>query len=300
VRGAASPQVKERFIYYRPASLDEAVDLLGNTDGEVSVLAGGTDLSVAIRHSEVHPRMVIDLKAVPELAPGIAFGPDSCLINANTPLITIERDQEMRCHYPGLVEAVRTVGSVLTRNRATLAGNICNASPAADTPPMLMAMGAEVVTSGIEGERVIPLDAFLTGYRKTALKQGELVRAVSLPRLGRRAGTAFLKLGIRKAMEISVTCVGTMIGLADDGAMHSAGIALGSVAPRTVRANPAEELLVGSQPTPMLFADAGRAAMEVAEPIDDLRASAEYRMAMVPILVERALATASRRAQDAP
>ncbi|MGH9051902.1 MAG: FAD binding domain-containing protein [Acidimicrobiia bacterium] len=284
------------FEYERPTSLDEAVQLLDERGEEAHLLAGGTDLAVAIRYGTVRPGVVIDLKQVPELAAAMRHTDEGFTISANTVMTDLEEDARIRERFPGLVEAAQVVGSVQIRNRATLVGNLCNASPAADTPPMLMALDTSVEISGPRGSRSLSIDEFLVGYRETALQRGEVLTAVHIPEPGPRSGTAFLKLGVRRAMEISIVCVGARIDLAEDGTIASAGLGLGSVAPQTVRPTRAEELLVGERPDPELLAAAGSSATEACSPIDDLRGSAEYRRAMVPVLVRRALSAALGRA----
>jgi aerobic carbon-monoxide dehydrogenase medium subunit len=284
------------FDYVRPRDLADAVSALAEEGRNARALAGGTDLMVALRHGLAHADVVVDLKRVVELAPGIEESEGSLLINANTPMTDIERDETVRSRIPGLVESAQVVGSVQIRNRATLAGNVCNASPAADTPPMLVALGASLLLTGPDGERRVGIDDFWTGYRETVLRKGDVVRAIEVPLPGPREGTAFLKLGVRRAMEISIVCVGARVALGHDGVISGVGIGLGSVAPATVRAASSEQLLLGEKPTPVLLAEAAAGAVGACTPIDDLRASADYRRAMIPVMVERALAVALRRA----
>jgi carbon-monoxide dehydrogenase medium subunit len=286
------------FEYERPTSLTEAMQLLADWGERARLLAGGTDLAVALRHGGASPQMIVDVKGVGELAPRIEVADGKYAFSANTVMTDLERDEQIRGRLRGLVEAAQVVGSVQIRNRATLTGNICNASPAADTPPVLMALDAILTVTGPHGSREMALDDFLVGYRRTALNVGELLTTVTVPEPGPRSGTAFLKLGVRRAMEISIVCVGARVVLAEDGTVASAGLGLGSVAPTTIRPRRAEQLLLGESPTPELFEAAGLAAGEVVSPIDDLRASAEYRRAMVPVLVARALATAAKRALE--
>lgn len=290
-----SAEMAPSFGFARPTSLAEVIAILDEQE-DARPLAGGTDLAVALRHGTERPGVVVDLKRVTELAPTIEQRDGVFLINANTPMIDLERDERVRRRIPGLVESAEVVGSVQIRNRATLAGNLCNASPAADTPPMLLALGATVEIVGPGGERRMQVDEFLTGYRETALRRGDIVRAVEIPAPGPQVGTAFLKLGVRRAMEISIVCVGARLELAKDGTIADVGVGLGSVAPTTVRATRSEEELLGSRPTEDLLAEAGSRALETCSPIDDLRASAAYRRAMVPVLVERALSLALERA----
>lgn len=282
-------------IYARPGSLEEATTLLAEQDGS-HALSGGTDLSVAMRHGKAEPRVVVDLKGIPELASSITRLDGGFRIAANTVMTDLERNEDVRLELPGLVEAAEVVGSVQIRNRATLAGNLCNASPAADTPPVLMALGASLELQGTGGRRSLAIDGFFVGYRQTSLEPGELITAITVPDR-ERSSSAFLKLGVRRAMEISIVCVGAMVELDETGRITSAGIGLGSVAPTTVRARTGEAILIGSEPSTDLFAEAGLLAASDCRPIDDLRASGEYRHAMVPVLVRRALATAYQRAR---
>jgi carbon-monoxide dehydrogenase medium subunit len=280
--------------YERPSQLADAIELMTRQDARA--LSGGTDLAVAMRHGKIDPGLIVDLKGIAELAPRIEHRDGFVEISANTVMTDIERHPYLQAVFSALVEAAQVVGSVQIRNRATVAGNLANASPAADTPPALLALDAEVSIAGEEGSRIIPVEEFLVGYRATALAPSELITAVRLPDPKGMAGSAFLKLGVRKAMEISIVCVAASLSLGTDGSITSAGLGLGSVAPRAIRPRSAEAILVGNLPSPELFANAGVAAGDESSPIDDLRAGADYRRAMVPVLVRRALDKALQRA----
>lgn len=280
--------------YERPASLSEAIDLLSGSDASYA-LSGGTDLAVAMRHGGTHPDLVVDIKAIPELKSSIEVSGGNFTIAANTVMTDLENHESVRLKLPGLVEAAEVVGSVQIRNRATLAGNLCNASPAADTPPVLMALRAELLTQGPSGPRTVPIDDFFVDYRTTVLEPGELITAIRIPVPSEKTSSSFLKLGVRRAMEISVVCVGASIEISESGEIVSAGIGLGAVAPTTFRPDEAEAMLAGQTPTQELFARAGEVAGDQCSPIDDLRASGGYRRAMVPVLVRRALGIAYER-----
>lgn len=284
--------------YQRPDSLAGAMELLAGAE-DAYPLSGGTDLAVALRHGGLHPSLIVDIKRIPELARSIEQSDGMFRISANTVMTHLETHEVIRNELPGLVEAAQVVGSVQIRNRATLAGNLCNASPAADTPPVLMSLRASLQIEGPKGTRTLPVDDLIVDYRTTALEPGELVAAVLIPKPAARSGSAFLKLGVRRAMEISIVCVGASLELDERGKITAAGLGLGSVAPQTVRASAAQELLVGQHPSRDLFASAGEIAAAACSPIDDLRATGEYRRAMVPVLVGRALSTALDRALDA-
>lgn len=281
--------------YVRPTTLTEACEILGEGDDR-QLLSGGTDLAVQIRHRKVKPGVVVDTKGIPEMARRIDLRDNEIVVSANTVMTDLETTPIVQEHLPGLVEAAQVVGSVQIRNRASLAGNLCNASPAADTPPVLMSLGTVVDLFGPDGPRSVPIGQFFTGYRQTALSPAELVTGFRIPRPGPGSGNAFLKLGVRRAMEISILCVAASITLDADRNITSAGIALGSVAPHTTRATTAESALIGRPISDRVCAEVGEAAAADCSPIDDVRASAEYRAAMVPVLVRRALRRALERA----
>jgi CO/xanthine dehydrogenase FAD-binding subunit len=281
--------------YERPSELAAAIDLMTREDARA--LSGGTDLAVAMRHGKSSPGLIVDLKGIAEMAPRIERRDGFVEISANTVMTDIEQDPHVQDLFPALVEAAQVVGSVQIRNRATLAGNLANASPAADTPPALLAHGAQVSIAGSGGTRLISVDELLVGYRSTSLARTELITDVRLPEPEGLAGSSFLKLGVRRAMEISVVCVAASLSLGPDGSIIAAGLGLGSVAPTAIRPRSAEGILVGSLPTPEIFARAGAAAGDESSPIDDLRAGADYRKAMVPVLVRRALDKALQRAR---
>lgn len=277
-----------------PTALAEAISLKESLGDTAVYVAGGTDLGVQLRRRIIEPAHLIALNSIAELG-GIGTVGNEVQIGGTVCHREIEESDLCAGELPALAEACRTVGSVQTRNIGTLGGNLANASPAADTPPVLLAFGAVVDLQGPGGERSVPIDEFFEGYRQTALRGAELIRRVRIP-LGRPGtGSAFIKLGRRKAMEISIACVGVRLDLAGDGTVESVGIGLGSVAPTVVRAGEAEALLMGAIPTDDVISLAATAAVGACHPIDDVRASAAYRLAMVPILVARALQTALQR-----
>ena len=182
------------FRYAQPHHLSEAFDILDRYGRDASLLAGGTDLVVGVRKGRIAPRMIVDLKRISGLAPGIAETEGRVSISAPTRLSEIIADRRIHDHFPALVEAARTVGSVQIRNRATLTGNICNASPAADTAPALLAYGAGVVLISRLGSRRLPLDEFLLGPRRTSRGADEIAAAVEIPMTRARTGSQFARL----------------------------------------------------------------------------------------------------------
>lgn len=281
--------------FHTPGTVADAVAMKSGFGDTAIFLAGGTDLGVQMRRRIVEPAHLISLGEVDGFRSIDRVG-DEIVIGAGVTHRQLEASPLLDGPLAALAEACRTVGSVQTRTVGTIGGNLCNASPAADTPPVLLALGASVSIAGPDGERTISLDDFFEGYRLTAIAADEILTAVRIPVPDGSRGSAFIKLGRRRAMEISIACVGARIDLAADGAIATAGIGLGSVAATTVRASAAEAVLAGAVPGPEAWGLAGAAALEACDPIDDVRATAAYRKAMVPVLVARALDAATVRA----
>src|SRR5258707_12592322 len=203
-------EVAPSFGYAQPHHLSEAFDILDAYGRDASLLAGGTDLVVGLRKRQIAPRLIVDLKRMSNLAPGIAETEGRVSITAPPRLSEIIADRRIQDHFPALVEAARTVGSVQIRNRATLTGNICNASPAADTAPALLAYGADVVLISRRGTRIVPLEEFLLGPRHTNIGTDEIAAAVEIPQPAARTGSRFARLPRRRGGDlatISVCCV---------------------------------------------------------------------------------------------
>jgi carbon-monoxide dehydrogenase medium subunit len=285
--------------FHTPATVAEALALKADLGDGAVFLAGGTDLGVQLRRRLLEPAHLISLGEIPGLSAVEELDDGTIAVGGAVTHRTIEESPLFSGALEALREACRTVGSVQTRSVGTVGGNLCNASPAADTPPVLLALGASVVLAGPAGRRTLPLDEFIAGYRATALRPAELLESVLIPAPAAATGSAFLKAGRRRAMEISIVCAGVRIDLAPDGTIAGAGIGLGSVAPTTVRAASAEEGLRGLPPGPEAFAAAGAAALDACDPIDDVRAGAAYRRAMIPVMVRRALEIAAARAGGA-
>jgi carbon-monoxide dehydrogenase medium subunit len=283
--------------FVAPDTVVEAIEqrhLLGDT---AIYLAGGTDLGVIMRRHLVTPQHLIDLSRIEELRT-LGRVDDVIVIGSAVTHRTIELSGLFAGHADALREACATVGSVQTRNVGTLGGNLCNASPAADTAPVLLALDAVVEIAGTEGRRLLPIDDFFAGYRQTALAPGEILTAIRVPVPDGPRGSAFLKLGRRKAMEISIASVAVRVDLTSDGMVAATGVGLGSVAATSLRSASAEQTLTGSPPAPETWDAAGHAAASDCSPIDDIRATGEYRAAMVSVLVSRAAEIAFHRARS--
>jgi aerobic carbon-monoxide dehydrogenase medium subunit len=286
--------VKE-FEYLAPQSIQQALEWLNTYRGRARVLAGGTDLYLRLRKGVFLPDYVIDLKRVPGLdyigsnrGGGVQIGPTTLQDD-------IARSSLIQQLYPAFAEAALWVGAVQTRNRATVVGNLCNASPAADTAPALLSYGAQVKIASAQGERTIPLEEFFVGPGKTALQDNELVAEIILPAPQPHTGAAFFRR-TRTAMDIAVVCGAAMLQLTN-GTCENARIALGAVGPTPLRATRAEAALRGQALTDQVIAEASRMASEEARPIDDVRSTAEYRREMVRVLTQRGLRQALERAR---
>ena len=279
------------FAYARPATLAEAMALLETHGPDARVLAGGTDLVIRLRDGSLRPTVVVDVKRIPELRPSIREEDGRLVISATTVMTDVAADERVRRHFVALAEAAAVVGSVQIRNRATLAGNVCNASPAADTAPSLLVYGAEAVAVGPQGARRIPMEDFFVRSGQTTLRRGELVSAIELPVPARRIGAAHVRRTRRRGHDLaSVTlCCGV------DGSGITR-LAYGSVGPRPVLVVDESGVLAD----PEAPADAKAAVLERmfadASPSPrSMRASPAYRLAMLRVLGRRALATAIER-----
>ena len=279
------------FAYERPTSVDEAVMLLDGHASEARILAGGTDLIIRLRDGSLQPSLVVDIKRIQELQSGIGLEAGVLSISAGTVMTDVAADLQVRRHFPALVEAAEVVGSVQIRNRATLAGNVCNASPAADTAPPLLVYGAVLVIAGPAGLRRLPLDDFFVSSGRTTLGRGELVTAVELPLPARAAGATHVRRTRRRGHDLASV---TLCCAVDEARVTR--IAYGSVGPRPylvvdesgLLADPAaseaergvllERLLAAANPSPR-----------------SMRASPEYRLAMLHLLARRALRAATTR-----
>jgi carbon-monoxide dehydrogenase medium subunit len=279
------------FRYERPATLAEALSILGSHGRDARPLAGGTDLIIRLRDGTVRPAMVVDVKRIPELRPGISEAAGRLTISATTVMTDIAADERVRRQFVALAEAATVVGSVQIRNRATLAGNICNASPAADTAPPLLVYGAGVVAIGPDGTRRIPISEFFVRSGVTALRGGELVVSIDLPLPAGRTGSVQLRRTRRRGHDLASV---TMSCLVDETGVTR--IAYGSLGPRPVHFVD----LTGTLADPAAGDDAKAAILEEmfapASPSPrSMRSSPEYRLAMLRVLGRRALAIALER-----
>ncbi|MBS0254842.1 MAG: xanthine dehydrogenase family protein subunit M [Proteobacteria bacterium] len=280
--------------YSAPDNLGEALGLAAAPGARV--LAGGTDLLIQTRAGRLAPTAMVDLKRI-DRAMGIRPAGQGFVIGAATPCTALRDDAALVAAWPGVVEAASLIGSVQVRNRASLGGNLCNASPAADSVPALIAAGATAVVAGPGGEREVPVEAIPAGPGRTTLAPGELVIELRLPPRPPGGGDAYLRLTPRTEMDIAVVGVGAALVLDGSGRCTAARIALGAVAPTALLVEAAGAALVGTKLEEGAIA-AMLAAIDAAiSPIDDQRASAAYRRRIAGVLATRAVARAAARAR---
>ncbi|MFQ5610559.1 MAG: FAD binding domain-containing protein [Anaerolineae bacterium] len=286
------------FAYVEPKQLDEAVAALVEYSSEAMLLAGGTDLLVMMKSGLVSPKAIINLKRVPGLA-GITTGNGDVRLGTLTTFRAIETSALLQERCPALPEAAKWLGSVQIRHLATLGGNVCRASPSAESAPPLIALGAQAHIVGPDGERALPLDEFFTGPGTTVLAPGEILTEIRVPVPAARSGAAYLRRSIRPLMDLAIVNVAASVTLDEAGqSFVDARIALGAVAPTPIRARQAEAALRGQPATETVLEAAAALAAEEARPITDVRSTADYRRAMVRLLTRRALERALARATE--
>ena len=278
-----------KFEYLKPDSIKEAILILSQYGDRARILNGGTDLIVGIRDKILQPEYVVDIKTIPHLNKITYNEQEGLTIGATVTLNEISDSKVVQRNYPILAEACKTVGSYLVRNRATLVGNICNASPAADTAPPLLVLDAKVNIVGSDGEKTVPLNQFFVGVKKNILKKEEVVISVTVPPLRDKWTGVYLKQGRRKDVDLAT------VGVAVVCIRDEIRIALGAVAPIPVRVFKTEELLKGKIIDEPLLEETARSALAEVSPISDIRSSKEYRKEIVKVLIRRAILQAKGR-----
>ena len=283
------------FDYVAARSVEQAVALLSRPQARAQVLGGGTDLIAQMREGRRRPDLLVDIKGIPEvneLAYDLAAG---WLIGAAVPCARVAEDPAARL-YPALADAVSLIGGVQVQNRATLGGNLCNASPAADSVPALIVHEAICIVAGPGGRREVPVGAFCTGPGQTCLQPGEFLMALRLPPPLPRSGAAYLRFTPRSEMDIAVAGAAALVVLADAATIERARIAVGAVAPTALLAPEAGESLRGQTITADALERAAQLAREAARPITDLRGTGPQRLHLSAVLARRALERAIDRA----
>ncbi|MGE5302501.1 MAG: FAD binding domain-containing protein [Alphaproteobacteria bacterium] len=284
------------FEYFAPQSFKDAASLLHRYGSKATLLAGGTDLSLRLERRVVDPGVVVDLKKIRALR-GIKLDRQGLTIGALTLMDEIASSPSIKARYAIIADAAAVVGSIQTRNRATVGGNLCNASPAADTAPPLIALAACARIASSRRQREVPLEEFFVGPGKTCLQPNELLKEIFIPSPALKSGSSFQRC-TRTAMDIALVNCAVFLSLASKQEMvRDVRIALGAVAPTPVRAKSAETSLIGKIVDQGAIERAAELAAGGVYPIDDVRSSASYRREMVRVLTRRALEEALNRAR---
>jgi len=282
-----------KFDYVKPKNINEALKLLGNNhNGNFKVYAGGTDVIPKLKGRLIStPEVLIDLKGIPDLdyieydeKSGLSIGALSTIYSvANSPLVKEK--------FALLSQAANSIAATQVQNRGTIAGNICNAVPSADSAPALLTLDAKLLCLSTKGERTIRIEDFFTGPNKTTLNSNELLKEIQIPNMPRNSSGVYIKLSPRSKMDLAVVGVAAIVAI-ENGLFKDVKIGLGAVAPTPIRAKKAEDMLRGEKVDDETIKEAAKLAVEESQPIDDQRASAQYRRMMVEVLVRRAIGQA--------
>ncbi|MBF0278427.1 MAG: xanthine dehydrogenase family protein subunit M [SAR324 cluster bacterium] len=281
--------------YEAPDSLDAATELLSSEPGVSRILAGGTDLLVQMHAGMTEPDLIVDIKKIPDLR-AIVAEDSGFRIGAAVTGAEMGEHRELKSAWPGVVEAVELIGSTQIQGRATPGGNLCNASPAADSVPAMVAAGATVTVVGTEGTREIPVQEICTGPGQTSLKKGEIVVSFKLPARPSRSGDAYLRMTPRTEMDIAVVGVGVNLTMDQEGNCIDARVAIGAVAPTVLLVPEAAAALIGTKVDESALAELASAASAACRPIDDKRGTKKYRIKVAGVLAKRAAKIAVERA----
>jgi len=286
------------FEYAAAATVEEAVSLLAARGDSARVLAGGTDILVQLREGLRSVDLLVDIKKIPDLTV-LEYSPETGLkLGAATPCYRIYGDERLRTAYAALCDATRIIGGWQVQSRASVGGNLCNSSPAADSIPALIVHSATCQIAGPGGVRELPVEQFCTGPGRNALERGEFLVSLAFPAPLPRSGAHYLRHIPRNEMDIAVAGAGAWLALDESGRIAAARVALSAVAPTPKFAAEASDHLVGKAPTNEVFREAAELAKKVASPITDMRGPAEYRIHLAGVLVHRALTKAAERAQS--
>jgi carbon-monoxide dehydrogenase medium subunit len=279
------------FDYLAPETVEEAVLALTENSPDARALAGGTDILVDLKHDSVSAAVLVDLTRISECR-GIEETDDGLRFGSLATHTEIMDSDLVRKYAPSMIDAARTVGAVQTRNLGTLGGNLVTCVPSLDSGPVLIALDAEVTVAGAEGRRRMTLADFFVAPRKTAMQPGEVLVDIIIPKANLGKSCSFSKFGLRKGQALALVNVAAAVSLDEKGSLAQTRIALGAVAPTVIRATEAETLLDGNQPSPSLIAKAADIAATEAKPINDFRASADYRLELIRALTRRVLGKA--------
>ena len=288
----------QSFESARVSSIDEAVTLLADGNGEARALSGGTDLLVALREGRIRASVVVDVKGIPELTEMFQDRGGGLALGAAVPCYRMYDDETVAKTYPGLIDAATLIGGVQIQGRASFGGNLGNASPAADSIPALIAHEATAIIAGPDGRREVAVEDFCVAPGRTVLAKGEFLVQIRIPAPGAGFGAAYQRFIPRNEMDIAVVGVGASVRLNDAGdTFESARVALAAVAPTPLFVAEAGNSLVGKPVTVEAVEEAAKIAKAAAKPISDMRGTAEFRSHLVGVLTQRTLAQAIERAK---
>jgi carbon-monoxide dehydrogenase medium subunit len=282
--------------YDAPTTLDQAVSILKTHGENARPFCGGTDIIIQLRAGVRRTEHLVDVKKIKELQVLSFDAKKGLRLGAAVPCIEISESDVMRRHYPGLTEAAHLIGSLQIQNRASVGGNLCNGSPAADTTPALIVLGARARVVGPNGEREVPVEAFVVSPGRTVLKPGELLVELLVPAPAPHSSDAYLRFIPRNEMDIAVVGVGAAVTL-DGDKVKAARIALAAVGPTPILASKAADAIIGMKLDDAALEAAGRAASAACSPIDDMRGTAEFRLHIAAVLTRRVLSIAAERAK---
>ena len=284
--------------YEAPNSLDQAVALLAAAPpGEARVLAGGTDLLVQLKTDLIEPGLLIDIKGIPEMRQ-VVDEAGGFRVGAAVTGAELKEHAKLKAMWPGVVEAANLIGSTQIQGRATMGGNLCNGSPAADSVPALIAAGAKAAIVGPRGRREVPVEDIMMAPRRLSLEKGEIITSFFLPPKAARTGDAYLRFIPRTEMDIAVVGCGICLTLDAKGTCTAARVSLGAVAPRPLLVTEAANALIGTRADGAALQKLDAAAQAACNPIDDKRGTKEYRIKVAGVLARRVAEIALDRARN--
>lgn len=281
--------VMPHFNYHQPTTLEQALDLLSRFRASVKVMCGGTDLVPKMRAGMFDTENLVSLSRVPGLSTISYFDSDGLVIGGTARISDVAKDPDVREYYPGLAHACDKMATVHIRNMGSVAGNLANAAPSADTAPPLLSYGATVVLVERGGRRQVPLEDFFTGPGLTVVEPMEIIEAIRVPAPPMRCGSAYERVSARSKVDIAAVGVAASLNLDLEGRVIGVRIALGAVGPTPLVAHQGGDILIDQEPDDNLIARAGAACVRTSKPIDDVRASANFRRVMVQVLSQRVL-----------
>ena len=281
--------------YQTPSTTKEAATFIKREKGKAFVLAGGTDLMVRMKSGFIEPDLVVDIKQISAMQ-SITKSATGFRIGAAVSAAEMGENTALKKAWPGVVESANLIGSDQIQNRCTIAGNLCNASPAADAVPALIAAGAKANVVGPQRRRTVPVEKIITSPGKTSLSKGEIVESITLPKRAPRSGDAYLRFIPRSEMDIAVVGAGVNLVLDNNSVVKSARVALGAVAPTPLLVPDAAKAIIGTKLNKAALTKLADACSAACSPIDDKRGTVEFRSEVAGVLARRAARIAYKRA----